>query len=107
MKIIEYNKLVRDKIPELIWQNGEEAVFEVLQDEDYLHMVDEKLNEELREYHKSKEPEELADLLEVIYAAAQARGVSRDELDQIRARKAEERGAFEKRILLKSVIKNQ
>ena len=69
-------------------------------------MVDAKLDEELAEYHKDQNIEELADLLEVIYAAAKARGYSVEELEQVRAEKAEKRGGFEKRILLKEVFEN-
>lgn len=64
-------------------------------------MVDAKLDEELAEYHKDQNIEELADLLEVIYAAAQARGYSVEELERVRVAKVEKRGAFQKRILLK------
>jgi predicted house-cleaning noncanonical NTP pyrophosphatase (MazG superfamily) len=63
-------------------------------------MIDKKLDEELAEYHKDESIEELADLLEVIYAAAAARGYSVDELEAIRAEKKEKRGGFEKKILL-------
>lgn len=95
-----YNKLVRDKIPEIIEQGGKRCRVEVLSDEDYLRMVDAKLDEELAEYHSDQNIEELADLLEVICAAAAARGYSREELERIRADKAEKRGAFEKKLLL-------
>jgi len=77
----------------------------VLSDEDYLRMVDAKLDEELAEYHADGSVEELADLLEVIYAAAAARGYSREELERIRAEKAEKRGGFEKKIMLIDVEK--
>lgn len=95
-----YNKLVRDRIPEIIEQGGNRCRVEVLSDEDYLRMVDAKLDEELAEYHADGSVEELADLLEVIYAAAAARGYSREELERIRAEKAEKRGGFEKKIML-------
>lgn len=95
-----YNKLVRDRIPEIIEQGGNRCRTQVLSDEDYLRMVDAKLDEELAEYHADGNVEELADLLEVIYAAAAARGCGREELERIRAAKAEKRGGFEKRLLL-------
>ena len=98
-----YNKLVRDKIPEIIKQDGKICVTEVLSDEEYLRMVDEKLDEELEEYHKDQNVEELADLIEVIYAAAVARGYSVEELEKVRQVKVEKRGAFNNRILLKEV----
>ena len=58
------------------------------------------LDEELAEYHKDQNIEELADLLEVIRAAAFARGYTLEELENVRAKKAEKRGGFEKKILL-------
>lgn len=103
MRVI-YNKLVRDRIPEIISTVGKTCKTEILSDEDYLHMLDAKLDEELAEYHKDQNIEELADLLEVLRAAAIARGYTLDELERVRAEKAEKRGGFEKRILLKEVI---
>jgi predicted house-cleaning noncanonical NTP pyrophosphatase (MazG superfamily) len=96
----KYNKLVRDRIPEIIESSGNNCVTEILSNEEYLRMLDAKLDEELAEYHKDQNIEELADLLEVIYAAAKARGYTIEELERIRVAKAAERGAFEKRILL-------
>ena len=95
-----YNKLVRDKIPEIIEKSDNKCEIEILSDEDYIKMIDAKLDEELAEYHKDQNLEELADLLEVIYAAAKARGFSLDELEKIRKQKVEQRGGFEKKILL-------
>lgn len=99
-----YNKLVRDRIPEIIEESGATCVTEILSEEEYLRMIDEKLDEELAEYHKDQNVEELADLLEVIYAAALARGYTLVQLEQIRAEKAKKRGTFSKRILLKEVV---
>ena len=101
MAVKVYNKLVRDKIPEIIEADGRKCKTEILSEEAYLKMVDAKLDEELAEYHKDQNIEELADLLEVIYAAAQARGYSVEELERVRVAKVEKRVAFQKRILLK------
>lgn len=101
MAVKVYNKLVRDKIPEIIEADGRKCKTEILSEEAYLKMVDAKLDEELAEYHKDQNIEELADLLEVIYAAAQARGYSVEELECVRVAKVEKRGAFQRRILLK------
>jgi predicted house-cleaning noncanonical NTP pyrophosphatase (MazG superfamily) len=70
MKKTIYNKLVRDKIPEIIDSSGKTCTTEVLDDEEYIRFLDAKLDEELTEYHKDQNIEELADLLEVIRAAA-------------------------------------
>ena len=99
-----YNKLVRDRIPEIIEVSGKTCVTEILSNEDYLRMVDTKLDEELAEYHRDQNIEELADLMEVIYAAAIARGYTLEELERVRAEKAAKRGGFYKRILLKEVV---
>ncbi len=100
---VKYNKLVRDKIPEIIEMSGKRCVIETLTDEDYLKMLDAKLDEELAEYHQDQNLEELADLLEVIYACAVAHGYSVAELEQVRVDKAAKRGGFVERILLKEV----
>ena len=106
MRSIKYNKLVRDRIPEIIESSGKTCSTEILSPEDYLRMIDAKLDEELAEYHKDQNIEELADLLEVIHAAAIARGYTLEDLEQIRAEKAAKRGTFEKRILLKEVYED-
>lgn len=98
-----YHKLVRDKIPAIIEASGKRCITQVLSDEEYLHMIDAKLDEELAEYHADPNIEELADLMEVIHAATLARGYSIEQLEQVRAEKAAERGGFEKKILLKEV----
>lgn len=99
-KRIVYNKLVRDRIPEFIEASGKRCKVQVLDEEAYVRMIDAKLDEELAEYHKDQTVEELADLLEVIYAAAAVRGYTVDQLEALRAAKAENRGRFENRLLL-------
>ena len=103
MKKTVYHKLVRDRIPEIIAEGGNTCICSVLSDDEYLKMLDGKLNEELEEYQESKSMEELADLLEVVRAVALARGSSPDELEEIRRQKAEKRGGFERKILLEEV----
>ena len=103
---ITYNKLVRDRIPEIIQSSGKKCSTEILSDEEYLKLVDAKLDEELAEYHKDQNIEELADLLEVIHAATIARGYTLEELEQVSAEKATKRGSFERRILLKEVYED-
>ena len=104
MKEIIYDKLVRDKIPEIIEKSGKQCEMEILSDEKYLEMIDKKIDEELAEYQKDQNIEELADLLEVIYAATKARGYSIEDLEKVRVEKTEKRGGFDKKILLKKVI---
>lgn len=104
MSIKKYNKLVRDLIPEIIEASGKTCVTEMLSDEEYLKMVDAKLDEELAEYHQDQNIEELADLTEVIHAAVIARGYTLEDLERVRAEKAAKRGGFQQKILLKEVI---
>lgn len=104
MSSIKYNKLVRDRIPEIIESTGKHCIHNTLSDDEYLKMLDEKLTEELQEYQESKSMEELADLLEVMMAVAVARGSSIEDIDRIRIAKAEKRGAFTQKILLTEVI---
>ena len=103
---MKYHKLVRDRIPEIIEKQGKTCVTEVLSQDAYIRMVDEKLNEEVAEYQESKSLEELADLLEVMEAAVIARGYTWEELLQVRDEKRQKRGGFQERILLKEVIES-
>ena len=102
----EYNKLIRDKIPEIIEAAGKQCIVEVMNEEEYLEALDAKLNEELAEYQADKSLEELADLLEVMYAVVRARGYTTEKLERVRKQKAEKRGDFEKRLRLKGVIES-
>ena len=97
---MEFGKLVRDRIPELIAAGGETPVIRVLEDGEYLSRLEDKLDEEVAEYHRSGEPEELADILEVVWALAAARGISGEALTTLRQKKREARGGFSERIFL-------
>ena len=101
--MIKYDKLVRDKIPEIIGKSGKTCECVVLSDEDYMDYLNKKLLEEANEYEESSAVEELADLEEVLRAILVAKGVTYEEFEAIRKRKAEERGSFERKLLLKSV----
>lgn len=95
-----YDKLVRDNIPEIIQGKGEKAEFHVATPEEYETRLFEKLGEEVREFTEAKSAEELADVMEVLRAIADLKGVSLDEVEKIRQEKAERRGSFKKRIVL-------
>ena len=98
-----YNKLVRDKIPEIIRQSNKIPVTHILSDEAYLSALDRKLDEECAEYHSDRNLEELADILEVLYAIAETKGCSVESLEVLRREKAVKRGGFKERIFLESV----
>ena len=93
---MQYDKAIRDKIPEIIQKDGHSCSVKTLTDEEFLVQLEKKLSEEVTEYQNDKNPEELADILEVIYRIAQLKGVSKDELEKIRIKKSEERGGFDK-----------
>ena len=106
MSVKIYNKLVRDRIPDIIEKDGKQCDIRILDRAEYLQMLDSKLDEEVKEYHEDQNLEELADVLEVLYALAKAKGYSKEELEALRAEKSEKRGGFEKRIFLEKVIEN-
>ena len=98
-----YNKLVRDKIPEIIEGDGKICKTRILSDEEYIAALEAKLNEEVAEYQADKNLEEMADVLEVLQAICIARGYSLEELEALRAKKANERGGFADKIFLEYV----
>ena len=95
-----YNKLVRDKIPAIIDAQGKKANIRILNDEEYRRALETKLDEEVSEYHKDRKLEELADILEVIYALAESSGHSKEELLEACEKKRQERGGFRDRAFL-------
>jgi len=103
-----FNKLVRDRIPEIIESNGEIPEIEILDDTEYARMLQEKLFEESNELLNANDVnikvEELADVLEVVHAIADVLEVTMEEIESVRLSKQEKRGAFKNKILLKSTI---
>ncbi|MBU8907675.1 nucleoside triphosphate pyrophosphohydrolase [Desertibacillus haloalkaliphilus] len=99
-----YNKLVRDKIPEVIEEAGKLCRTRILDDNEYIKELQAKSREELEEYMSEsddkKAVEELADLLEVMHALAAVHGFSMAEIEKIRAEKAEKRGGFQDKVFL-------
>ncbi|HHW00191.1 MAG TPA: nucleoside triphosphate pyrophosphohydrolase [Clostridiaceae bacterium] len=104
---MKYDKLIRDRIPEIIEAAGSEAIVETLDKDNFQKYLDIKLREEMEEYLEDGSVEELADMVEVIYALLDCKGVSLEEFERIRIAKVNERGAFKKRLLLKEVIKKR
>ena len=90
---IKYDKLVRDKIPEIIEQSGKKAIIKQLDDKSYSIKLNEKLREEMQEYYDSGRIEELADIVEVIYAILDFNKVSVSQFEKIRQNKRN-KGAF-------------
>jgi len=98
--LVVHNKAIRDKVPEIIKNSGYDCDVRQLSDQEFLAELEKKLSEELDEYQKSKEADELADLLEVIYRIAELRGIKKSDLEQIRQEKQNKRGAFSKNLFL-------
>ena len=95
-----YHKLIRDHIPEIIESKGGKAQIRRLSDEEYPIYLEAKLDEEVGEYHRDKNVEELADILEVVYALAESIGCSKEELIKIYQKKHDDRGGFKKKLFL-------
>lgn len=94
-----HNKLVRDKIPEIIADSGKRAMFRVAEKKEMQSFLLAKLHEEVYEFTESKSIEELADIAEVLLAMAECIS-SIDEFEEAFSKKRKERGAFERRIVL-------
>lgn len=101
-----YNKLVRDKIPNIINKDNRVAITRKLSDEEYFNELNKKLKEEVTEYLEDYNVEELADIVEVIYGILKSKNVSIEEFEIIRLNKVNKNGAFDKKIFLERVIDN-
>lgn len=102
-----YNKLVRDRIPTLLEQEGKKFEVETLNHDRYIMELKKKLSEELMEYQEASSNEEaieeLADLLELIHSLAPIHKSTFEEIEQMRIKRAEELGRFdEKQFLLEA-----
>jgi predicted house-cleaning noncanonical NTP pyrophosphatase (MazG superfamily) len=103
MKVKVYNKLIRDKISQIIEQSGKQALIEEVSGKEYIELLNAKLGEELQEYLDSQSVEELADFVEVVYAILEHKDISLQEFESIRQQKVNEKGAFKDKLLLKEV----
>lgn len=101
-------KLVRDKIPEIIAADGRKAVTHVAAPDEFLRRLREKFVEEAVELRAGakKDVEELADILELMQTYLKVKGLTFKELESLRAKKAAERGGFEKRIILEKIVES-
>jgi len=97
---MKYNKLVRDKIPEIIKQKGKTPIIHVADDKEYWQKLKEKLIEETDEFFKHDSEEEVADILEIIYAICDFKKIDKQKLEMLRKKKAEKRGSFKDKIIL-------
>ncbi|MGH0430620.1 nucleoside triphosphate pyrophosphohydrolase [Bacillus hominis] len=105
-----HNKLIRNKIPQIIKTNGKTPTTRILPEDEYIKEICKKTEEELTECleakTKSHKLEELSDLLELINSLAEYEGTTLEEINEIRKKKAEERGNFSNRVFLIKVTDN-
>ena len=100
---MKYNKLVRDRIPEIIKQDNSTPITHIADDEEYWDKLKEKLREEVDEFLKESTEEELADILEIVYAIRDYMKINPEKLEKTREQKAQKRGGFKKKIILDEV----
>lgn len=105
MSTREYNKLVRDRIPDIINLGGEMAITKVLPYEQFIRCLNEKLVEEVQEFLLSDSIEELVDIFQVVLTILDEHGISFNEFEEMRQKKAIEKGEFKKRLFLICVEK--
>ncbi len=98
MKI--YNKLVRDKIPDIIKADGETPITHIAESEEYNKALISKLHEEVAEFLENPSLEEAADVLEVIQSICILKGLDISQIEEIRQKKVYKRGSFKDRIIL-------
>lgn len=97
---MRYNKLVRDKIIEIIEAKGEQVSYHVAENEEYRQKLKEKLREEVEEFLVAETEEEMADIFEVITALLLLYGWNIEDILKIQKEKRDKRGGFDKRIIL-------
>lgn len=98
-----YNKLVRDNIPEIIRRDGKTCATKTLDRDEMISALQDKLEEEVQEFALDANPEELADILEVVFASGKLLGYSPEQLETIRLRKRQSNGGFDENIFLMEV----
>ncbi|MEX1997922.1 MAG: nucleoside triphosphate pyrophosphohydrolase [Candidatus Andersenbacteria bacterium] len=97
---MKYNKLVRDKIPEYIQRKGHKPEYHIADEPEYWDKLKEKLLEEVQEFNDDESLAEFADVLEVLDAIRRYKKFDQQEIERIKNEKAQERGIFQKRIIL-------
>jgi predicted house-cleaning noncanonical NTP pyrophosphatase (MazG superfamily) len=93
------SKLVRDKVPAIIRASGDEPKVHVARADEYVTLLRAKLLEEVDEFLSSNDPEELADILQVLLALAENLGIDHGSLEKMRSGKESRCGGFVDRIV--------
>jgi len=97
---MRFDKLVRDRIIGIIEAKGQRAAWHIATDEEYRQKLEEKLLEEVSEFLENPSQEEMADVFEVITAILKERGWALEDIVALQKKKREERGGFERRLIL-------
>jgi predicted house-cleaning noncanonical NTP pyrophosphatase (MazG superfamily) len=97
-------KLVRDRVPQLLLDQGKDPHIRFANDDEYWKMLKDKLSEEVEEFKGAETPDkqkdELADLLEAVDAVMKFKCWKKMDIEAVKNSKAFERGKFEKRMIL-------
>lgn len=96
MRVVEYNKLVRDNFPDMIRALGVSSDIELVRGDNFLKNIYETMDITLADYHKKLSINELVDLIELVYTAAKARGYSEEQFDTLRQSTRKEYGSYDK-----------
>lgn len=100
---MNYDKLIRDKIPDIIRKEGKIPLTHVADEKEYWEKLKEKLKEETDEFLENSNEEELSDILEVINAVCEFKKINKEDLELTREKKSKERGGFKNKIILDKV----
>lgn len=100
---MEYNKLFRDNIPEIIKEKNSIPLIHTSSEEEYWKKLKEKLQEEVDEFNEDGNEEELADILEIIYAICDFKNIDKNTLENLRKEKADSKGRFKDRMILDEI----
>ena len=98
--IRSYNKLVRDRIPELIKESGRASTSRILSKEEYFNALLDKIVEEIEEYRSSGLEEEIADVYEALDCLVEFKEYEPMHIDYLKLIRKEARGSFRERVLL-------
>ena len=102
-----YNKLVRDLIPDIIEKDGKNCTVSIAPPGEHMKLLDLKMQEEMQEYLESHAVEEICDLVEVIRAQLKLMGCTWEDMETLRLQKKQQRGGFEKGIVLHTVTNKE
>jgi len=100
---MKFDKLVRDQIPDIIKRDGKTPITHVVEGKEYQEALIRKLQEEIEEFLEKPCVEEVADILEVLHAICDLRGVDLSNLEAVRKEKAIMRGGFKRGIFFDAV----